>query len=141
MIKLWKEVKWVGIPYFFFKLPSETVKMKSKYSFKFQNFISNKSKFDFSEYWTFFLIHCRICNSTTLEMCLNYSKRADSTSKMKTNTSETETNINKVIIFVVYVFIAIIIGTIRLAFCKRLRKTKGIFKIDWKYDLFSNCHI
>lgn len=63
-------------------------------------------------------------------MCLNKSKTEDSSSYMKISTPETETNISKVIIFVVYVFITIMIGLIGAAFCKRLGKNKGNSKID-----------
>lgn len=60
-------------------------------------------------------------------MCLNNFKSEDSISKQETDTSETRSNINKVIIFVVYVFVSIMIGIIGIAVYKTLNKKKGNF--------------
>lgn len=60
-------------------------------------------------------------------MCLNNFKSEDSISKQETDTSETCSNINKVIIFVVYVFVSIMIGIIGIAVYKTLNKKKGNF--------------
>lgn len=61
-------------------------------------------------------------------MCLNNSKSEDS--KPETDTSETRSNINKVIIFVVYVFVSIMIGIIGIAVYKTLNKKKGKTKMQ-----------
>lgn len=81
----------------------------------------------------YFFFHCRICNSTALEMCLNNSKSEDSISKQETDTSETRSNINKVIIFVVYVFVSIMIG---IAVYRTLINRKGNFNLYQNYSSF-----
>lgn len=83
-----------------------------------------------------YFFYCRICNSTALEMCLNNSKSEDSISKQETDTSETRSNINKVIIFVVYVFVSIMIGIIGFAVYKTLKKKKGNFNLYQNYSPF-----
>lgn len=86
--------------------------------------------------YIYFLIHCRMCSSTTLEMCLNNSRSEDSISKKDTNTSKTHSNIDKVIIFAIFVFLSIMTGIIGIALYKRLNNRKGKFHIYWKYRSF-----
>lgn len=90
--------------------------------------------------YIYFFIHCRICNFTTLEMCLNNSKSEDSRSKQETNSSEIRSNIKKVIVFVVYVVLSIMIGIIGIAFYKRLHKKEGNFNTYKNYSPVSTCH-
>lgn len=106
----------------------KAVRRESKYAIKLRNCVINASKFVSVNTNIYFLIHCRICNST-LEMCWNNSKSGDSISKMKTNTFNTHSNIDNVIVFVVCVFVLIMIGIIGSAFYKRQSKKNGNFNI------------